>query len=83
MAIIFIFVSYNTLLVLSHSVVSNSETPWTAARQASLSMEFPRQNTGLGCHFLLQGVFPTLGSNPRLLHYRQILYHLSYQGSPN
>ena len=34
-------------------------TLWTVARQAPLSMGFPRNNTGVGCHFLLQGVFPT------------------------
>jgi len=39
------------------------------------------KNTGVGCHFLLQGIFPTQGSNPGLLHCRQILYHLSHQGS--
>ena len=27
----------------------------------------PGKNTGVGCHFLLQGIFPTQGSNPRLL----------------
>ena len=32
-----------------------------------------------GCHFLLQGVFPTQGSNPGFLHCRQILYHLNHQ----
>ena len=32
--------------------------------------------------FLLQGIFPTQESNPTLLHYRQILYQLSYEGSP-
>ena len=37
-------------------------------------------NTGVGCHALLQGIFPTQGSNLRLLHCRQILYCLSYQG---
>ena len=30
-----------------------------------------------------QGIFPTQGLNPGLLYYRQILYHLSHQGSPN
>ena len=35
----------------------------------------------MGCHFLLQGIFPTQGSNPGLLHCRQMLYHLSHQGS--
>ena len=36
----------------------------------------------MGCHALLQGIFPTQGSNPRLLHCKQILYFLSHQGSP-
>ena len=36
--------------------------------------------TGVGCHALLQGIFPIEGSNPGLLHCRQILYHLSLQG---
>ena len=40
-------------------------------------------NTGVGCHFLLQGIFPTQGSNPGLSHCRQMLYCLSYQGSPH
>ena len=52
--------------------------PWTVARQASLSMEFPGKNTGVGCHFLLQGVFPTQGLNLGLLHCRQTLHHLSH-----
>ena len=33
----------------------------------------------MGCHALLQGIFPTQGSNPRLPHWRRILYHLSHQ----
>ena len=41
----------------------------------------PGQNTGLGCHALPQGIFPTQGSNPDLLHCRQILYCLSHQES--
>ena len=43
--------------------------------------DFPGKNTGVSCHFLLQGIFPTQGSNPGLLHCRQILYQLSYKGS--
>ena len=43
---------------------------------------FPGQNTGVGSLSLLQGIFPTQGSNPGLLHCRQILYQLSHQGSP-
>ena len=41
----------------------------------------PGKSSGVGCHFLLQGIFPTQGSNPGLPHCRWILYHLSHQGS--
>ena len=41
-------------------------TPWTVACQAPLSMGFSGKNTGVGCHFLFQGIFPTQGSNPGL-----------------
>ena len=43
-------------------------TPQAAARQAPLSREFPGKNTGVGWHFLLQGIFPTQRSNPGLPH---------------
>ena len=42
----------------------------------------PGKDTGVGCHALLQGIFPAQGSNPGLLHCRQILSCLSRQGSP-
>ena len=38
----------------------------------------PGKNSGVGSHSLLQGIFPTQGSNPSLLHCRQIFYHLGY-----
>ena len=44
-------------------------------------MDFPGENTGGGCHSLLQGIFPAQGSNPGLLHCRWTLYCLSHQGS--
>ena len=46
-----------------------------------LFMGFSRQETEVVCHFLLQGIFPTQGSNPSLLHCRQTVNHLSHQGS--
>ena len=49
---------------------------WTVAHQAPLSMDSPGKNAGVGCHFLLQGFFPTQGSNPCLLcllHWQIIL----------
>ena len=52
-----------------------STPPDSSAREDS-----PGKNTGVGSHSLLQGIFPTQGSNPGLLHCRQILYHLSHQG---
>ena len=42
----------------------------------------PGKNTGVGCHALLQEIVPTQGLNLGPLHCRQILYHLSHQGSP-
>ena len=47
--------------------------------------DFPDKNTGVGCHFLLQGIFPTPGSNLRLLHllhWQEDALPLSHLGSP-
>ena len=49
---------------------------------SSVHGDCPGKNTGVGCHALLQGIFPTQRSNPCLPHCRQILYYLSHQGSP-
>ena len=46
------------------------ETPRTVAHQALLSMRFPRQEHWSGCYFLLQGIFPTQGSNLHLLYWQ-------------
>ena len=43
----------------------------------------PGQNTGVGGLFLLQGIFPTQGSNPGFPHCRRILYQLGYKVGPN
>ena len=43
----------------------------------------PGQNTGVGGLSLLQGIFPTQGTNPGLPHCRQILYQLNQKGKPN
>ena len=61
----------------SHSVMSDSAIPWTIQ-----SMEFSRPETGMGSLSLLQGIFPTQGSNPGLPHCGWILYQLSHKGSP-
>ena len=49
----------------------------------SIRGDSPGKNTGVGCHALLQEIFPTQGLNPGLLLYRWILYCLSHQGSPH
>ena len=55
-------------------------TPWTVACQAPLSMGFSRREywSGLPLEWVLQGIFPTQGSNSGLPHCRWILYQLSY-----
>ena len=70
------------LVVQSLSHVQLFVTPWTVARQAPLPMGFPGKNTGVGCHFLLQGIFLTQGSNPHLLHCQVDSFSLSHQESP-
>jgi len=70
--------------VLSCLVTSNSAISWTWATRLFRPWNFPGKNTGVGCHFLLQEIFPTQGSNPRLLcllHCRWILYPLNPMGS--
>ena len=51
-------------LCYSLSRVRLCAAPWTAARQAPLSMDFPGKVTGVGCHFLLQGILPDPGVEP-------------------
>ena len=58
-----------TRLLLENLLLEN---PWDS----------PDKNTGMDCHFPLQGIFPTQESNPGLLHCRQMIYRLSYEGSP-
>ena len=59
------------------------ETPWTVAHQAPLTTGCsPGKITGVGSLSLLQGIFPTQGSNPSLVHCRKTFHCLSYKGSP-
>ena len=67
----------------SCSVMSNSLSPhglWPT--RLLCPWDSPGQNTGVGSLSLLQGIFPTQGSNPDLLHCRWILYQLTHQGNP-
>ena len=65
---------------VSRSVVSHSLRPHELQPARLLHpWDSPSKNTGVDCHSLLQRIFLTQGSNPGLLHCRQILYHLSYR----
>ena len=70
-----------TSMGVGHSVLSDSATPWTAATRLLCPWDSLGQNTGVGCHALLQGIFLTQGWNPGLPHCRHVLCHLSHQGS--
>ena len=52
--------------------------PMDCSSPGSCLWNSPGKNTGVGCHFLLQGIFWNQGSNSGLLHCRWILYHLSH-----
>ena len=64
------------MCMLSHcSHVRHFATSWKhRSPGSSVSGDFPSKNTGVGCHFLLQGIFLTQGSKLCLLHWRWILY---------
>ena len=57
--------------------------PRTLVHQVLCPWNSPGKNTGVGCHSLLQGIFPTQGLNPGLLHCRRILYHLHHREAQN
>ena len=72
------------VLMLSH--VRLSATPWSAAHQAPLSMGTLQARSGVDCHFLLQGIFPTQGSNLCLLwllHWQADSLALAPPGKPH
>ena len=58
----------SSMKVKSLSLVWLFATPWTIAYQAPGPWDFPGKSTGVCCHFLLQGIFLTQGSNLDLLH---------------
>ena len=67
---------------VSHSVVSDFLRPMSQPTTLFFSWDSPGKNTGVVCHSLLQRIFPTQRQNADLLHYRQILYCLSYREDP-
>ena len=67
---------------VTRSVVCDSATQWTIARQAPLALEFSKQGYWRGLPSPSLRDLPDQGLNPYLLHCRQILYHWSHQRSP-
>ena len=58
--------------------------PWqTLCNPVNGPGDFPGKNTGVGCHFFLQGIFPTQESNLRLLQWQVDSLPLRHLGSPN
>ena len=72
--IMFLFL-FTKVSFLTKSIIERARRlcPW----------DVPGKNTGVGCHFLLQGIFPTQGSNPNRLHWQVDSLPLSHQGSPS
>ena len=64
------------------SQTSNCIGRWIPSTGLLCPWDSPGKNTRVGCHALLQGIFPTQVQNPGLWHWRWIPYHLSPQGSP-
>ena len=70
------------LCLVSQSCPTLYDPEGWAPPGCSVHGDSPGKNTGVGCHALLQGIFPTQGSNPGPPHCRQNHYCLSHQGSP-
>ena len=69
------------LCLVTQSCLTLHDPMDCSPRGSSVHRDSPGKNTGVGCHALLQGIFPPQGLNPGLPHYR-ILYQLSHKGSP-
>ena len=63
------------VVLVTKSYVTLLQPCWLRPARLLCPWDFPGKNTGVGCHFLLQRIFPAQGSNPRLLYCRWILDH--------
>ena len=76
-----LFIIKSTVVTeVSHSCPALWDSMDCSLPGSSVHADSPGKNTGVGCHFLHQGIFPTQGSNLGLPHCRQTLYPLSHQG---
>ena len=73
----------NLLYLVTQSCLTLCDPVDCSPSGSSVHGDSPDKNTGVGCHALLQGIFPTQGLNPSLPRCRQILYCPSHQGSPH
>ena len=72
--------SLSVCVYLSHDQLF--VTLWSIPARLPCLWDFPSKNTGEGCHFFLQGIFPIQGLNPHFLHWQIDSLPLSHQGSP-
>ena len=70
--------SFAVLCLVTQSCLTLCDPMNCSLPDSSVHGDSLGKNTGVGYHALLQGIFPTQGSNPGLPHCRQILYHLSH-----
>jgi len=79
---LFLYICEYLLCLVTQSCLTLCNPKDCSPPGSSVHGDSPGSNTGVGCHALLQGIFPTQGSNPGLLYCRQILYCLRLRGSP-
>ena len=70
------------LCLVTHSCLTLWDPMDCSLLGSSVHGDSPSKSIGVASHALLQGIFPTQGSNSGLPNFRQIIYHLSHQGSP-
>ena len=80
--LLWILNTHHYIFTLQYRVKVAQSCPILCNSMVCSPWNFPGQNTGVGSFSLIQGIFPTQGSNPGLLHCMQILYQLRYKGSP-
>ena len=78
----FAVVVVTSLCLVAQSCLTLCDPLDCSPQGSSVHGDSPGKNTEMGCHVLLQGIFPTQQSNLGPQHCWQILYHLSHQGSP-
>ena len=76
------YIRYAVLFLVAQSCTTLFASLDYSPPGSSVHGDSSGKNTGVGFHALFQGILPIQGSNPGLPHCRQILYHLSHQGSP-